>query len=117
MEQKYLTYYELLGVATNATDLEISAAYKTKAKEYHPDKNNGHSSATKLFQFIQDAKDTLLDPEKRLQYDYVIGVKQRPPIIKNIPIVKKENNISELLAIGVIGILVGIFLGDSSSKK
>jgi len=117
MEQKILTYYELLGVETNATDLEISSAYKTKAKEYHPDKNNGHSSATKLFQLIQDAKETLLDPDKRLQYDYIIGVKQRPPIIRYTPVVKKENNIEELLAIGAIGILVGIFLGDSSSKK
>ncbi|OYU54415.1 MAG: hypothetical protein CFE25_13960 [Chitinophagaceae bacterium BSSC1] len=110
MAQNFLTYYQLLGVESNATEIEISHAYKEKAKEYHPDKNGGHSTATKLFQFIQDAKEVLMDQNKRTEYDYIIGVKERPMQIIQSQMLKRENNVEELLAIGALGLLVGVFL-------
>lgn len=114
MQNNYLTYYQLLEVETNATTEEILKAYKEKAKECHPDKNNGHHTANTLFQYIQQAKETLTDPQKRLQYDYLAGIKKRPvpaPQVIHVPV--KNNNADAWIAAGALGLLVGIFLGGS----
>lgn len=60
-------YYEVLGIAKNATDEQIKKAFRTLAKKYHPDANNDGDE--KQFKEISEAYETLSNPEKRRQYD------------------------------------------------
>jgi len=62
-------YYEVLDVARNATDEDIKKAYRKVAIKHHPDVNPGDPDATKRFQEIQEAYDTLGDPIKKSRYD------------------------------------------------
>ncbi|XP_022768387.1 chaperone protein dnaJ 1, mitochondrial-like isoform X2 [Durio zibethinus] len=62
-------YYEILGLPENATREEIKRAYHALAKKYHPDANKNNPSAKRKFQEIRDAYETLLDSEKRREYD------------------------------------------------
>ncbi len=62
-------YYEVLGVARNASDKEIRQAYRRLARKYHPDVNPGDKTAEQKFKEVQEAYDVLSDKEKREQYD------------------------------------------------
>ena len=62
-------YYEVLGVAKNATDADIKKAYRAVAKKNHPDMNPGDKEAEARFKEASEAYAVLSDPEKRRQYD------------------------------------------------
>ncbi len=62
-------YYELLGVAKNASDAEIKKAFKRLAMKYHPDRNPDDSEAEAKFKEAKEAYDVLSDAQKRAAYD------------------------------------------------
>ncbi|HYY04691.1 MAG TPA: molecular chaperone DnaJ [Gaiellaceae bacterium] len=72
------TLYDTLGVKKNASADEIKKAYRKLAAKYHPDKNPGDVSAEERFKEVQNAYDTLSDPEKRKQYDTFGTANGRP---------------------------------------
>lgn len=62
-------FYQVLGVAENATQDEIKKAYRKLAVKHHPDKNRGNKQAEERFKKISEAYDVLGDAKKRSQYD------------------------------------------------
>lgn len=61
-------FYKILGIDKNASQDEIKKAYKKLALKYHPDRYTG-ADANERMSEINEAYDTLSDPEKRKQYD------------------------------------------------
>ena len=63
-------YYDVLGVSKTATDDELKRAYRKLAKQYHPDANpDNKEEAEKKFKEINEAYETLSNPQKRKMYD------------------------------------------------
>ena len=62
-------YYEVLGVARDATADQIKKAYRGLARKHHPDANPGDKTAEVKFKEVQNAYDILTDKEKRARYD------------------------------------------------
>jgi molecular chaperone DnaJ len=62
-------FYDVLGVAKNADGNELKKAYRKKAMQYHPDRNQGDDAAEHKFKEINEAYDVLKDDQKRAAYD------------------------------------------------
>ena len=62
-------YYEILSVTRTSTDIEIKAAYRKSALQYHPDRNPGNAEAEESFKLASEAYEVLSNAEKRSRYD------------------------------------------------
>jgi len=62
-------YYEVLGVARDATEQDLKSAYRKLAHQFHPDKNPGDRAAEERFKEASEAYEVLSDSEKRARYD------------------------------------------------
>ncbi len=62
-------YYEILGVARNASEAELKKAYRRLAMKYHPDRNPGDTDSEHRFKEAKEAYEILADPQKRAAYD------------------------------------------------
>lgn len=62
-------YYEVLGLQRNASDADLKGAFRKLAKDCHPDRNPGDKNAEQRFKEINEAYETLKDPQKRAAYD------------------------------------------------
>jgi molecular chaperone DnaJ len=65
--------YVVLGLDPGASPAEIKRAYRRLARRYHPGINPGDRTAEAVFQRISKAYETLIDPERRRQYDTAGG--------------------------------------------
>ncbi len=64
-----MDYYQVLGIARNASEKSIKEAYRRLARKYHPDHNPGDSGAEERFKQLQEAYETLKDARKRARYN------------------------------------------------
>jgi len=69
MATKKRDYYEVLGIARNASEEEIKRAYRKLAVKVHPDKNPDDPHAEEKFKELGEAYDVLMDLDKRAAYD------------------------------------------------
>lgn len=69
---EFQDYYDVLGVARDASPEEIRKAYRKQALEWHPDRHaegSEREEAEKRFKQVSEAYEVLSDPEKRQRYD------------------------------------------------
>ncbi|WP_379064021.1 molecular chaperone DnaJ [Mesorhizobium sp. UC22_110] len=62
-------FYETLGVQKSADEKELKSAFRKLAMQFHPDRNPGDASCEHKFKEINEAYETLKDPQKRAAYD------------------------------------------------
>ena len=62
-------YYEILGLERGAGEADIKKAFRTLARQHHPDANPGDPTAEEKFKEINEAYSVLSDAEKRARYD------------------------------------------------
>lgn len=62
-------YYDVLGVARDSSDADLKKAFRNMAMQYHPDRNQGDTTAEQKFKEINEAYDVLKDDQKRAAYD------------------------------------------------
>lgn len=83
----YVNYYDLLGVTKTASPEEIKKAYIKQVKKWHPDLNKDEK-AEEITKKINEAKEILLDAEKRKEYDLSLEQNINEPY-ENL---RKKNN-------------------------
>ncbi len=69
MAPEFKEYYDALGVSSDADEQAIKQAYRTLARQYHPDVKPGDKTAEERFKEINEAYQVLSDSEKRRKYD------------------------------------------------
>ncbi len=62
-------FYEVLGVAKDASDSELKSAFRKLAMQHHPDRNQDNPESEKKFKEIGEAYEVLKDKDKRAAYD------------------------------------------------
>jgi curved DNA-binding protein CbpA len=71
-----MDYYVVLGIAEDADEGTVRSAFRALARRYHPDVGAGSSPAA--FQRAREAYETLVDPDRRRQYDRRLHASRTP---------------------------------------
>ena len=101
MQKRQKTHYEILGLTPQVTTAEIKVAYRELVKKCHPDIGHSQQSqgerieAHQNMKSINEAYETLMDANKRLDYDYKIGATFRSRIQGTQPISKDTDLVRE----------------------
>ncbi len=90
------THYTTLGVAPTASPQDVKAAYRSKAKQFHPDLNQS-KAAIDEFHKVTEAYKTLADAERRVAYDAVASTRAMGGFTNSV------KRLPELLSSGVSG--------------
>ena len=69
MDMEYKDYYAVLGVPRTASPADIKKAFRTLARQHHPDTTKGDAASERRFKEINEANAVLSDPDKRALYD------------------------------------------------
>ena len=79
-------FYQFLDIDATASKADIQRAYRAKARLMHPDKNSGlqKSAAEEMMKYLNKARDTLFDPEKRIEYDEQLANDDYTPIARDL---------------------------------
>ena len=83
------SYYEILGVAPNATDEEIRKAYRRKAKQIHPDVNKSKDAHVK-FLLLQKAFEALIDKKQPINFKANTGQRTQDPFFAYNEWIRKQ---------------------------
>ncbi len=78
MAVEFQDYYDILGVARDATTSDIKKAFRKLARKFHPDVAKDKKTAEAKFKEINEANEVLSDPEKRRKYDELGADWQNP---------------------------------------
>ncbi len=65
----FIDYYKILGVDKDIPQKDVQAAYRKRAKQFHPDLHPDDPKAKAKFQALNEAYEVIGDPEKRKKYD------------------------------------------------
>lgn len=65
----FIDYYKILGVSKDIPQKDVRAAYRKRAKQFHPDLHPDDPKAKAKFQALSEAYEVIGDPEKRKKYD------------------------------------------------
>ncbi len=65
----FVDYYKILGVDKNIPQKDVRAAYRKRAKQFHPDLHPDDPRAKAKFQALNEAYEVISDPDKRAKYD------------------------------------------------
>ena len=82
-----MDYYVVLGVTEDADEETIRSAFRGLARRFHPDVGAGSSPAR--FQRAREAYETLVDPERRRQYDHQLRASRPQPVLVSEVIVSR----------------------------
>jgi len=107
-------YYQILDVGASATPDEIKKSYRKLAMKYHPDHNPKRRSAEERFKLLQQAYDTLSDPERRQQYDLSLVEGERE---EQLEIDWRLAWVAPHILPFLLGAVVGTILGFSALVK
>ena len=78
-------FYQILGVPQSVGSTRIKEAFKRLALTYHPDKNPGNSFAEEKFKQVNEAYQTLSNPEKKAKYDLIFQYSSRSTVSNQPP--------------------------------
>lgn len=93
-QQNQQNLYEVLGIHPEAQDNEIKSAFRSLARQYHPDVNPNDPDAENKFKMIGLAHDTLIDADNRRLYNEYLekNKKKRPHYVQHQPPAEDTNN-------------------------
>jgi molecular chaperone DnaJ len=95
-------YYEILGVARDASDADIKKAFRRLARQLHPDVNPGDASAAERFREAAEAYEVLSKPETRSRYDRY----------GHAGVDSSQIHAEQFMDLGSLSDLLGAFFGD-----